>query len=111
MSIDLIFSFLKENYRFIIDVIAFIIVIILFFVRKKPVNSLFSVIFSAAYGAVNAAELSGLKKQEKLDFAINIVKDELIKTYPDLDVNRYIATITYVIEVMLDTPKASKNKK
>ena len=105
MSIDWILNFIRENYRLIIDALAIIIAFIILIVRKRPVKAIMSSIYNAAILAVIAAEKTGLKGSDKLDYAISIVREELLKQFPKLDVNRYVSTITYVIESILTCPQ------
>ena len=105
MSIEWFLSLIRENYRLIIDGIAILVAFILFIVRKKPVKAVISTIYNAAIVAVMAAEKTGFKGSDKLDYAISIVRDELLKQFPKLDVNRYVSTITFVIESILTCPQ------
>lgn len=102
-------KFLLENYRFIIDAIAIFIGIILLIVRKRPVSDILSFIYINSVEAVKAAEDTGLKDQLKLEYAIRLVKEALIKNYPGLGSFQYTKLITTVIEDILTTPKKKED--
>lgn len=105
MSIDWFLNFVRDHYRLIIDVVALLVCIVISCIRKRPVKAVMSAIYQSAIVGIIAAEKTGLKGSDKLDYAISIVREELLKQFPKLDVNRYVSTITYVIESILTCPE------
>lgn len=101
----MILEFIKTYWREILDVIAFVGALVLFIVKKKPVNSIIEVLDHACLLAVQDAEKTTYKGEEKLLYAVSLVYQWLEAKYPKLDVNRYKQIIVNTIEIILSTPQ------
>lgn len=93
------------HYRLIFDVVCILVVIIVAIVKRRPVNSIITCIWLLAVEAVNAAEVSGLKGQAKLEKAISYIRENLKNDFPDIDFNRYYFVAKKAIEDILTTPQ------
>lgn len=101
-----LFNFICDHYHTLVDLVILIVSVVIFIIRKKPVNGLSDIIQAQCSTAIKLAEQqNGLKGEQKLSFAVNYVKDHLLRLYPNLDVERYKSYIMYVIEDYLSTPQ------
>lgn len=105
-----LYNFICAHYEAIISFVLIIISVVVFILRKKPVDSILSSIFISAVQAVVVAETTDLKGLEKLNYAVGLVEANLKQNYPDLKVRSYYGFIVKVIEDILSTPQKKGDK-
>lgn len=106
-----VFNFVLANWRLVLEVVLLIVSVVIFIVKKKPVNALLEILMSKCLEAVLYVEhLPGIKGEEKLSAAVAFVSDEMLKLYPDIDIMRYKRTIVSFIELILKTPQKKGEK-
>lgn len=106
-----VYRFICAHWETILSILLTIGSVVVFIIRKKPVNGILYELTKVCLTAVNAAELTGLKGLDKLNFAVEIVNKYIITIYPDLDINKYRSTIVSIIENILSTPQKKGEKK
>ena len=105
-----VFDFILSHFESILSVLTLIISVVIFIIRKKPVNGLSDLIqMHCSIGVKLAEKQSDLKGKDKLNYAVNYVNGRLLKLYPDLDVDKYRSYIIYVIEDFLSTPQKKED--
>ena len=111
---DEIVLFIKTYYQFIalgFSVLIFVLdVVILGIKNRQPLMTIYSKIREWLPGVVKAAEETSLKGEEKLSFAVNIIKGYLVKAFPKVDPDKYTRVIKELIEEMLSTPQKKKGE-
>lgn len=100
-----IFNFCLENWRLLVSVTSLTISIVICCLRKRPLTDIYTMLGQWCLTAVNLAEKTTYKGQEKLDFAKGIVFKIFSDTYPDLKVSNYEKSIEIIIETILTTPQ------
>lgn len=101
----MLFEFIKNHYELIGAIVVLIFSIVMFILKKRPVDSLSQVIYDYAIKAINLVEASGtVGSSEKLAFALKLVHTFLEETYPGIKVSSYDAFIVKAIEEILSTP-------
>lgn len=103
-------EFVKNNYRLFIDVVAIVFGIILLIVRKRSIKDILTYIYNYSISAILSAEETELKGENKLAFAMKLVKDSLKAKFPEIDVNKYSKVIQFTIEELLLTPQKKEKK-
>ncbi len=111
-------DFIKENWRLIIDIISCIVVVVFFFIRKKPIKIVDSVkacIIDKLPEVINAVEnykdvfdpLRKLSGEEKLTMALSILKTYLVDELglKEEDLPLYTSWLVQHIEDILSTPQ------
>ena len=99
------FEFIKNHYELIGSIIVLIFSIVMFILKKKPINSLMQTIYDFSIKAVNLVEESGVSgSNEKLAFALKLIHTFLEETYPGIKVSSYDSLIIKTIEEILSTP-------
>lgn len=104
-------TFILENWRLILDIISMIIVVVFFFIRKKPIevhDTLIEIIYSRLPEWINIAEEVGkrnhLTSNEKLALVVSYAKN-----YFELNgftfFLRYEAIVRSAVEEFLSTPQ------
>ena len=106
-----VFNFISRHYELIISVITLIISVVIFIVRKKPINSVYSRIWSLAVSSIQITEAQchGSSK-DKLSYCLDLIYSALLKEYPNLDITRYEIFIKCAIEIILSTPQKKEDK-
>lgn len=106
-----VFDFIFSHYEAILSVLTLIISIVIFIIRKKPVNGLNDLLQAFVSNAVKLAEVQpDIKGNDKLEFALNYVYEHILRLYPDLDIGKYRSYIVYLIEDYLSTPHKKEDK-
>ena len=105
-----LFNFICLHWESILSILMFVVSVVIFIIKKKPVRSIDSFIQCLVNMNVRIAEKSDLKGAEKLNYCVNLVCEALKNVYPDLDTSKYIPFIKYCIEDVLDTPQKKEVK-
>lgn len=106
--IKVVIQFLKDNYMFItlgFSGVIFLLEVILCFKKSKSLLPVYALIKDVLPGVVKLAEETSLKGDEKLSFAVDLVKGYLVKAYPKLSPDTYTRYIVEKIEEILSTPQ------
>lgn len=106
----MIWNFIKDNWKLILEIVVLIVSVVMFIVRKKPVKVVDTIkqsICTWLPGIVSAAEGSGLKGQDKLKYAIDLLYNVFVSDYLTRDEfdNKYLSFVTSQIEAILATPQ------
>lgn len=106
-----IFNFIRENWQVIVSVITLIVSVVIAIVRKKPVTDIYSHILAWTIQAVKIAENTGLKGDEKLDYALGFIVEAFHSYYgKDTKLPCSLAYIENLVEQVLDTPQKKGGK-
>lgn len=106
----MILDFIKTYWREILDVIALVIALVLFILKKKPIKVVDTIkqnICTWLPGVVCAAENTKLKGEAKMNFALDLLFNLFASDYltrEEFD-NKYLAFSKSQIEAILSTPK------
>ena len=107
--INSILDFIKTYYQFIalgFSVLIFVLDVVILGVRnRQPLMTIISNIRERLPSVVSMAEATGLKGEEKLAFAVDLMKDYLHRVFPKIDVDKYTKTIVVLVEEILTTPQ------
>lgn len=106
-----VYRFICAHWETILSILLTIGSVIVFILRKKPVNALLYDLTEACIMAVKVVELTELKGLDKLNKAVEIVNKYITIHYPDLDINNYRSIIVSIIENILSTPQKKGEKK
>lgn len=106
-----VFDFVLSHYEAILSVVTLIVSIVVFILRKKPVDSIMTAIYLAAVEAINFSEATDLKGVEKLRYCVGMVEASLKRTYPGINPITYYGYIVDVIEGILSTPQKKGDSK
>lgn len=103
-----IIDFIKTYYVFItlgLSCVIFIFEIVLCIKKSKSLLPVYTLIKDCLPGVIKMAEDSSLKGEEKLSFAVDLVKGYLSKAYPKLKTEAYTRYIVEKIEELLSLPQ------
>ena len=98
-------EFILTYWKQILDVVSILFCLIFFFLKKKPLGNVFAMIFRYCLAAVMMAEEHPVKGQEKLDLAVEAVKELILEEYPTLNFDKYRKYVVGCIESILSTPQ------
>lgn len=102
----MLFDFIKNHYELIISCFLLLISVLINIFKKKPVSTLVESIYTFAVKAVNLCEASNIVgSNQKLAFAIRLVKTFLEEAYPGINAGSYDGLIAKTIEDILSTPQ------
>lgn len=105
-----VFNFILSHWETLLSVVMFILSVVVFIIRKKPVSDVQSVIFKGCLDAIKLAECGDKKGKDKLDAALLYVCQYLNSYYPSIDTGKYFNYICSVIEDILSTPQKKEVK-
>ena len=110
--ITLMIDFVQSYYQFIalgFSVLIFVLdVVILGIKNRQPLMTIYSKIREWLPGVLIAAEETSMKGEEKLSFAVDLIKGYLVKAFPKVDPDKYTRVIKELIEETLSTPQKKK---
>ena len=105
-----VLNFIKENWKLILEIVVLLVSVVMFIIRKKPVkvvDTLKQTICAFLPGIITVAESSGLKGEDKLKYAIDLLYKVFVKDYltrEEFD-NKYLSFVKSQIEAILSTPQ------
>ena len=104
-----ILEFIKTYYQFIalgFSVLIFVLDVLILGIRnRQPLMTIYSKIREWLPSVVKAAEETCMKGEDKLSFAVDMIKGYLVKAFPKVDPDKYTRVIVELVEELLTTPQ------
>lgn len=106
---QIIINWLIDHWELVVSVGLFVLSFILQLLKKKPVIDVFHYVYKYLPDAINEAEKTSLKGQEKLFYALRVLIDLLKANNISLSRHDY-GQVLCDIENILSTPQKHENK-
>lgn len=105
-----VFNFLVAHWEAILGVISLILSVVIFAIKKRPLNDVFTDIVTWSVYGILDAEISHLPGEAKLLRATNYVLNCLKNKYPGINCDDYRKAVITTIEYILSTPQKKGDK-
>lgn len=100
-----IFNFFSNHWELILSAILFVVSLITALFGKKSNQLISTLVYSIAPEAINAAEKTGFKGVDKLNYCVGFIFQHLKDNVPGIKLNPYYGLIVSIIERILTTPQ------